>query len=73
MRKLFITLIMLTVSLVSMGQKECVVNLEKSGKLGSAVNKKEIPNITKLTIKGGSNLHYSYCSVTKGLNGSASA
>lgn len=47
---------MLTVSLVSMGQKECVVNLEKSGKLGSVVNKKEIPNITKLTIKGGSNI-----------------
>ena len=47
---------MLTVSLVSMGQKECVVNLEKSGKLGSVVNKKEIPSITKLTIKGGSDI-----------------
>ena len=47
---------MLTVSLVSMGQKECVVNLEKSGKLGSVVNKKEIPSITKLTIKGGSSI-----------------
>ena len=47
---------MLTVSLVSMGQNECVVNMEKSGKLGSVVNKKEIPNITKLTIKGGSGI-----------------
>lgn len=56
MKKLFLTLIMLTVSLVSMGQNECVVNMEKSGKLGSVVNKKEIPNITKLTIKGGSGI-----------------
>ena len=56
MRRIFVLLIMLTVSLVSMGQKECVVNLEKSGKLGSVVNKKDIPYITKLTIKGGSNI-----------------
>ena len=48
MKKLFITLIMLTVSLVSMGQNECVVNMEKSGKLGSVVNKKEIPNIKRV-------------------------
>ena len=56
MKKLLLTLIMLTVSLVSMGQNECVVNLEKSGKLGNVVNKKDIPYITKLTIKGGSGI-----------------
>lgn len=56
MKKLLLTLNMLTVSLVSMGQNECVVNLEKSGKLGNVVNKKDIPYITKLTIKGGSGI-----------------
>ena len=51
MKKLFITLIMLTVSLVSMGQKECVVNLEKSGKLGSVVNQAKTELESKITDK----------------------